>query len=102
MSRVYTRLGDDGSTGLLFGGRVTKADPLIRVLGSVDEAVAALGLARASCPDSDGSGRLLLRLQRDLFVVAADLACNPRQRPQAPGTSITRGSRDDRSAGGFH
>lgn len=80
MTRVYTRLGDDGSTGLLFGGRTSKSDPVIAALGSVDEAVAALGLARANCQGEPELGHLLLRLQRELFVAAADLACNPRQR----------------------
>ena len=40
--RIYTKLGDDGSTGLLFGGRTSKADPLIETLGCIDETVAAL------------------------------------------------------------
>lgn len=79
MSRVYTRLGDDGTTGLLFGGRVSKADGLIATLGAVDEAVATLGVARAAGPPGE-LGDLILDLQRELFVVAADLACNPRQR----------------------
>nr|MDQ2897894.1 ATP:cob(I)alamin adenosyltransferase [Actinomycetota bacterium] len=41
---IYTKTGDDGTTGLLFGGRVSKADPVIEACGSLDEAVAALGL----------------------------------------------------------
>lgn len=77
--RIYTKLGDDGSTGLLFGGRTSKADPLIDTLGCIDETVAALGLARASGTDPQLAARIL-RLQRDLFVVAADLAANPRAR----------------------
>jgi len=48
---IYTKTGDDGSTGLLFGGRVSKADPAVEVCGTLDEAVAALGLARASLQD---------------------------------------------------
>ncbi len=79
MSRVYTRLGDDGTTGLLFGGRVSKADGLIATLGAMDEVVATLGVARAAGPPGELGG-LILDLQRELFVVAADLACNPRQR----------------------
>lgn len=79
MSRIYTKLGDDGSTGMLFGGRISKADPLVRTLGSIDEAVAALGLARASGSDR-ALREVVLRIQRDLFVVAADLAANPHAR----------------------
>ena len=76
---IYTKTGDDGSTGLLFGGRVPKADPAVEVCGTLDEAVAALGLARASLQD-DGLQTIVLDLQRDLFVAAAEVAANPRAR----------------------
>jgi cob(I)alamin adenosyltransferase len=85
-SVVATTKGDDGTTGLLFGGpRVQKDDPRTEAYGTVDEAVAALGLARASLattpvalPDELGDlGELLLRLQRELFVVGAELATTP-------------------------
>lgn len=85
-SVVATTKGDDGTTGLLFGGpRVQKDDPRTEAYGTVDEAVAALGLARASVtaasialPGGLGDlGELLLRLQRDLFVVGAELATTP-------------------------
>jgi len=78
-SRIYTKLGDDGSTGLLFGGRTSKADPLMDVIGSIDETVATLGLARAASGDAELSGTIL-GVQRDLFVAAADLVANPRAR----------------------
>ena len=78
--RIYTKTGDDGTTGLLYGGRISKADHAAEAYGSVDEAVAALGLARALAgPSSEISG-LLLELQRELFVVGADLATNPDER----------------------
>ena len=77
--RIYTKTGDDGTTGLLYGGRISKADHAAEAYGSVDEAVAALGLARALTPDPD-LGALVLRLQRELFVVGADLATNPEER----------------------
>ncbi len=77
--RIYTKTGDDGTTGLLYGGRISKADPTVEAYGCVDEAVAALGLARA-LSDRGGAGALLLRLQRELFVVGADLATNPDER----------------------
>lgn len=86
-SRIYTKLGDDGSTGLLFGGRISKADPLIKTVGSLDEAVAALGLARANSADAE-LNEMVLRVQRDLFVVAADLMANPHARERlTPGVS---------------
>lgn len=87
-SRIYTKLGDDGSTGRLFGGRVAKDDPLIDSVGSIDEAVAALGLARASVEDAR-LAELILRIQRELFVVGADLAANPHARDRLePRTSL--------------
>jgi cob(I)alamin adenosyltransferase len=85
--RIYTKTGDDGSTGLLYGGRISKADPAAEAYGSVDEAVAALGLARAMAGESPA--RLILRLQRELFVLGADLATNPDQRQKLkPGISL--------------
>ena len=51
MPRIYTRAGDDGTTGLLYGGRISKDDPAAEAYGTTDEAVAALGLARASTHD---------------------------------------------------
>jgi len=78
-TRVYTRLGDDGTTGMLFGGRLSKADPVVGAYGTVDEAGATLGVARAASTAPE-LAQIILSLQRDLFVVAADLACNLRQR----------------------
>lgn len=72
--RIYTRKGDTGTTGLLFGGeRISKADLRTDAYGTTDEAVSALGLARASLP-AGPLGDLALRLQRELFVVGAELA----------------------------
>lgn len=71
--RIYTRTGDDGTTARFLGGRVSKADPVVEVSGAIDETVAALGLARALTTDADLSASLL-QLQRELFVVGADLA----------------------------
>ena len=84
---IYTKTGDDGTTGLLFGGRVSKADPVIEACGAIDEAVAALGLARASLPEGE-LAEIVLELQRGLFVAAADIAANPRARDRlVPGVS---------------
>lgn len=79
-STIYTKTGDDGTTGRLFGGRVTKDDLLIEVCGDVDETVAALGVAREALQDNPGLSDLVRDLQRHLFVVAADLSANPSAR----------------------
>ncbi len=79
MPRIYTKTGDDGTTGLLYGGRVPKNDLLTEAYGTTDEAVAALGVARALAED-DTMCEDLLTLQRELFVVGADLATNPKER----------------------
>lgn len=94
--RIYTKTGDDGSTGLLYGGRISKADPAAEAYGSVDEAVAALGLARSLSRDP-GVAPTILRLQRELFVVGAELASNPSERARLqPGVSlVTPGMVDD-------
>jgi cob(I)alamin adenosyltransferase len=87
--RIYTKTGDDGTTGLLYGGRISKADAAAEAYGSIDEAVAALGLARALAGPGDVHD-VILRLQRELFVVAADLATNPDQRAKlTAGVSLT-------------
>ena len=78
-SAVATGKGDDGTTGLLFGGRIPKDDLRTEAYGSVDEAVAALGLARIRLTEAGLTelSELVLRLQRELFVVGAELATNP-------------------------
>ena len=87
-SAVATRKGDDGTTGLLYGGaRIPKDDLRTEAYGTIDETVAALGLARAQLGLKDRLGvlsvefgdvpELILRLQRELFVAAAELATNP-------------------------
>jgi cob(I)alamin adenosyltransferase len=87
-SAVATRKGDDGTTGLLYGGaRIPKDDLRTEAYGTIDEAVAALGLARAQLGVKERLGvlsvefgdlpSLILRLQRELFVAGAELATNP-------------------------
>ena len=73
--KVYTRKGDDGTTGLLHGGRVAKDSPQPPAYGDVDEAQAVIGLARAVA-DGELAG-ILIDIERDLWVVMAELACNP-------------------------
>lgn len=96
-SRIYTKTGDDGTTGRLFGGRVGKDDALVEACGDIDETVGALGLARAALADEAAAGRseadqlaqIVLATQRQLFVVAADLMASPHSRDRLePGISL--------------
>jgi cob(I)alamin adenosyltransferase len=76
MSDFYTRTGDDGYTGLLGEGRVPKYDPRPEAIGSVDEASAALGVARALCQHPH-TAELILMAQRDLYRLMAELSATP-------------------------
>lgn len=78
--KVYTRKGDDGTTGLLFGGRVRKDAPGPVAYGEVDEAQAAIGVARAHAERGDELDVLLVALERDLWVLMADLATDESNR----------------------
>ncbi len=75
LNKIYTRTGDDGTTGLVDGSRRSKADPLLQVVGTVDEANAAIGLARLTAPPAIEAA--LARVQNDLFDLGADLATPP-------------------------
>ena len=77
MTRIYTRTGDDGSTGLLFGGRVRKDSARPTAYGDVDEAQAAIGVARAHATPGDELDDLLVGIERDLWVLMAELATEP-------------------------
>jgi cob(I)alamin adenosyltransferase len=78
--KLYTRTGDDGTTGLFYGGRVRKDSELPTAYGTVDEAQAVLGMARAEAgPGSELDG-LLIPLERDLYVLMAELATAPANR----------------------
>lgn len=74
--KIYTKTGDDGTTGLFGGARVGKDDALVEAYGTVDETNAAIGLARAAGPEA-ALDELLAGIQQDLFVVGAELACVP-------------------------
>ena len=76
MTRLWTGRGDDGTTGLLFGGRVSKNDPAPAAYGAVDEAQAAIGLARAEARTAgdDQMDQVLTDVERDLWVLMAELA----------------------------
>ena len=72
--KIYTRKGDDGTTGLYGGGRVPKDSAAPEAYGTVDEAQAALGLARAAAPRGGELDEILIHLERDLWVLMAELA----------------------------
>ncbi len=74
--KLYTKTGDDGTTGLFGGGRVAKASTRVTAYGTVDETNAALGVARAARLDG-AMDRVLAQLQEDLFTLGAELACVP-------------------------
>jgi len=87
--KVYTRKGDDGTTGLLYGGRVAKDSPVIDANGAVDEAQAALGVVRAEVERSSELDGLLVRLEGELYVLMADVATAEANRAKlSAGTTL--------------
>ena len=89
--RIYTRRGDDGTTAVRAGGRVGKDSTRIEALGTIDEAQAALGVARERCAEHAEIATALLEVERDLWVVMAEVATDPSQlRRFEPGvTEVT-------------
>jgi cob(I)alamin adenosyltransferase len=91
LNKIYTRTGDDGTTGLGSGARTSKASARVEAYGTVDEANAALGLAvcAADGAGSEGAaiGEVLRSIQQDLFDVGADL-CTPIVGPEKPGSRL--------------
>jgi cob(I)alamin adenosyltransferase len=89
--RFYTTKGDDGTTGLYYGGRVRKDADAPEAYGTVDEAQAFLGLARAEVERGSEVDELLLRIERDLYVLMAELATLPdnRHKLTAGATLVT-------------
>lgn len=89
--RIYTRRGDDGTTALHHGGRLRKDAPAVAAYGTVDEAQSFLGLARADAGAGSDLDRLLVRLERELWVLMADLATSAehRDRLEAGRTLVT-------------
>jgi cob(I)alamin adenosyltransferase len=73
LNRIYTRTGDEGTTGLVDGSRCPKHSARIAAMGLVDEANSAIGLAICALP-GEGERALLTRVQNDLFDLGADLA----------------------------
>jgi cob(I)alamin adenosyltransferase len=86
--KIYTRKGDDGTTGLLFGGRESKDSDRVELNGLVDEAQAAIGLARAFAED-DELNDVCVALERDLWVLMAEVATATENRHKlTPGSSL--------------
>jgi cob(I)alamin adenosyltransferase len=95
--KIYTRKGDDGTTGLLFGGRVAKDAAAIEANGAVDEAQAALGLARAEVERGSRVDELLISLERDLYILMAEVATATKNRDKlVPGVSAVTSEMVDR------
>jgi cob(I)alamin adenosyltransferase len=92
LSKIYTKTGDDGTTGLGDGSRVEKTDLRVEAYGTVDEANAAVGMAVLAARGADGGAAaaiaaLLTRVQNDLFDVGADLCCPP-EAGEKPGSRL--------------
>jgi cob(I)alamin adenosyltransferase len=81
LNKIYTRTGDDGTTGLATGERVEKWNPRVEGYGAVDEANSAIGVARLFCADDPDLDDMLGRIQNDLFDLGADLATPEREKP---------------------
>ena len=89
LNRIYTRTGDDGTTGLVDGSRCPKFSSRINAMGLVDEANSAIGLA--VCRLDDKSQRaLLIRVQNDLFDLGADLATPAENDDFTPSEMVLR------------
>ncbi|WP_136161964.1 cob(I)yrinic acid a,c-diamide adenosyltransferase [Sphingomonas flavalba] len=73
LNKIYTRTGDNGTTGLVDGSRVAKDDPRLAAMGDVDETNSAIGVALAALDDGE-IATILRRIQNDLFDLGADLA----------------------------
>ena len=89
MKRFYTTIGDDGYTGLLGEGRVPKYDPRTEAFGTIDEASAALGLARSFC-HAEAASELLITVQRDLYRMMAEVAATPETVERFRGVDAAR------------
>jgi cob(I)alamin adenosyltransferase len=89
MSPLFTRTGDDGTTGLLGEGRLPKYHPRMETLGALDEASAALGLARSLC-QAPQTAPILVEIQRDLYKLMAEVAATPENAPRFRTLEPTR------------
>lgn len=86
--KIYTREGDDGTTGLFYGGRVPKDSELPRAYGAVDEAQAIIGLVRTAAGHGSEVDAIVVPMMKDLYVLMAELATLPENRSKLkPGVS---------------
>src|SRR6266568_4675501 len=94
---IVTKTGDEGETSLMYGRRLSKADPRVEAYGCIDELTAALGLARSGSPDKLISNEILAA-QKDLIVVMGELATAPsdRERYVKDGFQLTTSAMVDR------
>ena len=96
MVKIYTRKGDDGTTGLWYGGRVSKSGGRPEAYGALDEAASALGMCRPVCDDEEVHADIL-RIQSELFVAGAELATAPEAAHRLePGVSLVTQEMVDR------
>lgn len=87
--KIYTREGDDGTTGLLYGSRVPKDSALPRAYGAVDEAQAVMGLVRVAAGLGSEVETYSIKIMRDMWVLMAELATLPENRHKlTPGQSL--------------
>jgi ATP:cob(I)alamin adenosyltransferase len=87
LTRIYTKTGDGGQTSLGNGARVPKHALRVEAYGTVDEANAAIGLARLATVGDAATDAMLARIQNDLFDLGADL-CTPAAPDEAPGKAL--------------
>ncbi len=76
MNKFYTRTGDEGTTGILGGGRLPKNHPRVEAVGNIDEVTATLGVARANCKTKTAA-EIILTVQRDLYSLMSEVAALP-------------------------
>ena len=100
LNKIYTRTGDDGTTGLVDGSRISKADPLMAAIGDVDEANSAIGVA-ANAVSAEGMLTALRRIQNELFDLGADLA-TPEDTPGALRITLDQVERLEREIDGMN
>src|ERR1700693_3695363 len=92
ITRVYTRTGDDGTTGLGAGGRVAKDSPRIEAYGTVDQLNSQLGIVLASGVN-DEIAAALRSIQNDLFHLGSDLCVPEEEKERRAGPSVAAGHR---------
>ena len=99
LNKIYTRTGDDGTTGLATGERVEKWNPRVECYGAVDEANSAIGVARLHAGADPELDAMLNRIQNDLFDLGADLATPERDKPLGTAGDCARDVEMSRKSG---